>query len=141
MTIYMEIHLKIIGFILIVLASVHIIFPRYFAWKEQLKSLTLINKQMMYVHTFFIAVTTLLIGVLCALCAKDLVTTFFGHKIAFGLALFWVMRLFFQFFVYSKELWRGKIFETCVHIIFSIIWLYISIVFSLVALNTSFQLY
>lgn len=108
MTIYMEIHLKIIGFILIVLAFVHIIFPRYFAWKEQLKSLTLINKQMMYVHTFFIAVTTLLIGVLCALCAKDLVTTFFGQKIAFGLALFWVMRLFFQFLFIQKNFGEVK---------------------------------
>jgi len=134
----MEIHLKIVGFILIVLAFVHIIFPRYFSWKEQLKSLTLINKQLMYVHTFFIAITTLLMGVLCLLCAKDLVRTDFGQKIAFGLALFWIMRLFFQFFVYSKELWRGKRFETGVHIIFSILWLYISVIFSLVALNVSF---
>ncbi|TKB98374.1 hypothetical protein [Pedobacter cryotolerans] len=134
----MELHLKIIGFILITLAIVHVIFPRYFAWKEQLKSLSLINKQMMYVHTFFIAVTTLLMGVLCMLCAEELVNTSFGQKIAFGLALFWTMRLFFQFFVYSKELWKGKRFETRIHIIFSIIWLYISVVFSLVALNLSF---
>ena len=80
----MELHLKIVGFILIALAFVHIIFPRYFAWKEQLKSLTLINKQLMYVHTFFIAITTLLMGVLCILCARDLVGTAFGQKIAFG---------------------------------------------------------
>ncbi len=134
----MELHLKIVGFILVILAFVHVIFPRYFAWKEQLKSLTLINKQLMYVHTFFIAVTTLLMGVLCILCANDLVTTFFGQKIAFGLALFWGMRLFFQFFVYSKDLWKGKRFETWVHLIFSILWLYITLVFSLVALNLSF---
>ena len=131
----MELHLKIVGFILIILALVHIIFPRYFAWKEQLKSLTLINKQLMYVHTFFIAVTTLLMGVLCILCANDLITTFFGQKIAFGLALFWGMRLFFQFFVYSKDLWKGKRFETCVHILFSILWLYITFVFAMVAIN------
>ncbi|RZK33752.1 MAG: hypothetical protein EOO90_31800, partial [Pedobacter sp.] len=128
-------HLKIVGFILVVLAFVHIVFPKYFAWKEQLKSLTLINKQLMYVHTFFIAVTTLLMGVLCMLCAKDLTTTAFGQKIAFGLALFWGMRLFFQFFVYSKDLWKGKRFETCVHIIFSILWLYITVVFGIVAVN------
>jgi hypothetical protein len=134
----MELHLKIVGFILIALAFVHVIFPKYFAWKEQLKSLTLINKQLMYVHTFFVAITTLLMGVLCLLCARDLVTTEFGQKIAFGLALFWTTRLFFQFFVYSNELWKGKKFETAVHVIFSIIWLYISLVFSLVALNISF---
>jgi hypothetical protein len=131
----MELHLKIVGFILVVLAFVHVVFPRYFAWKEQLKSLTLINKQLMYVHTFFIAVTTLLMGVLCILCSNDLVTTFFGQKIAFGLALFWGMRLFFQFFVYSKDLWKGKRFETWVHIIFSILWFYITFVFAIVAIN------
>ncbi|WP_316766812.1 hypothetical protein [Pedobacter frigiditerrae] len=135
MTNSIELHLKIVGFILVVLAFVHIIFPRYFAWKEQLKSLTLINKQLMYVHTFFIAVTTLLMGVLCILCANDLLTTFFGQKIAFGLALFWGMRLFFQFFVYSKDLWKGKRFETCVHTLFSILWLYITVVFAVVAIN------
>jgi hypothetical protein len=134
----MELHLKIVGYILITLALVHVVFPRYFAWKEQLKSLTLINKQLMYVHTFFIAVATLLMGVLCVLCSKEMISTSFGQKIAFGLALFWTIRLIFQFFVYSKELWRGKKFETTVHIIFSIIWLYISLIFSLVALNTSF---
>ena len=80
MTIYMEIHLKIIGFILIVLAFVHIIFPRYFAWKEQLKSLTLINKQMMYVHTFFIAVTTLLIGVYVLYVLKIWLQHFLDRK-------------------------------------------------------------
>lgn len=53
MTNSLELHLKIVGFILVVLAFVHIVFPKYFAWKEQLKSLTLINKQLMYVHTFF----------------------------------------------------------------------------------------
>tara|TARA_R110000737_G_scaffold217581_1_gene233983 strand:- start:720 stop:905 length:186 start_codon:yes stop_codon:yes gene_type:complete len=48
----MEVHLKIIGVLLMALALVHIIFPKYFNWKEELKSLSLINKQMMTIHTF-----------------------------------------------------------------------------------------
>jgi hypothetical protein len=38
-------------------------------------------------------------------------------------------RLFIQFFGYSSKLWKGKIFETLIHIIFSLFWIYLSIVF------------
>ncbi len=52
--------MKIIGFLLITLALVHIIFPKYFNWNKELKALSLINRQMMTVHTFFIAFTVLI---------------------------------------------------------------------------------
>ena len=61
----MELHLNIIGVILILLAVVHIFFPRYFEWKEELKALSLINRQMMIVHSFFIALIVFLMGLLC----------------------------------------------------------------------------
>ena len=56
----MEVHLKIIGILLMLLALVHTIFPRYFNWKNELKELSLMNRQMMKIHTFFIAVTVFL---------------------------------------------------------------------------------
>ena len=51
----MILHFKVIGTLLMGLALVHIIFPKYFNWKEELKSLSLINRQMMTIHTFFIS--------------------------------------------------------------------------------------
>ncbi|MCU0393304.1 MAG: hypothetical protein MUE81_19505 [Thermoflexibacter sp.] len=125
----MEIHFKIIGAILIVLALVHTIFPKYFHWEEELKPLSLINRQMMKVHTFFIALVILLIGLLCFTSANELTNTALGKRISLGLGIFWTIRLFFQFFVYSPKLWRGKVFETIVHILFSLFWIYLSIVF------------
>jgi hypothetical protein len=125
----MEIHFKIIGVLLIVLSFVHIIFPGYFKWKEELSSLSLINKQMMYVHTFFIALVVFLFGMLSLTCAAELVSTPLGKKISLGLGIFWVIRLFIQFFGYSAVLWRGKVLETGIHILFSMLWTYMSIVF------------
>ncbi|MCE2961842.1 MAG: hypothetical protein ACK5UE_09460 [Chitinophagales bacterium] len=125
----MEIHFKIIGVLLITLALVHIIFPKYFNWEEELKSLSLINRQMMTVHTFFIALTVFLMGLLCLTSAYDLIETNIGKKITFGLGIFWTIRLIIQFFGYSTELWKGKKFETFIHITFSLLWAYISIVF------------
>ena len=125
----MELHLRIIGLLLTMLAFVHIIFPRYFNWKEQLAPLSLINRQMMQVHTIFIAFTVLLIGLLCMSSAHDLVTTELGRRITLGLGCFWAVRFIFQLFVYSSELWKGKRFETTVHIVFTLFWLYMTAVF------------
>jgi len=61
----MDIHLRIIGIALIILGSLHIIFPWYFNWKTELERLSLVNRQIMQIHTFFIALVVLLMGALC----------------------------------------------------------------------------
>ncbi len=125
----MEIHYKIIGMLLMLLAIVHIIFPKYFNWKEELQPLSLINRQMMVVHTFFIALTVFLMGLLCWLESTALIETDLGKTISLGMGIFWSIRFFMQLFVYSKKLWWGKTFETSVHILFSLAWIYMSVVF------------
>ncbi|MDO5973254.1 hypothetical protein Q4Q40_03585 [Flavivirga jejuensis] len=128
----MTIHLNIIGSFLIVLALIHSIFPKYFNWRIELKSLSLINRQMMTVHTFFIALIVFFMGLLCLTSSAEIIETNLGKKLSLGLCIFWVIRLFIQFFVYSSKLWKGKTFETIVHIIFLILWTYISMVFLLI---------
>ena len=125
----METHYKIIGTLLIVLAIIHVIFPKYFNWTTELKSISLINRQMMYVHTFFIALVVFLMGLLCLSSSNDLIETEFGQRITLGLGIFWATRLVVQFFGYSSKLWKGKEFETTVHILFSLLWAYLSVVF------------
>lgn len=128
----MDVHLRIIGAVLIGLALVHVVFPRYFEWKKELANLSLVNRQMMGIHTFFIALTVFLMGLLCLTATAELQTTPLGRKIALGMALFWSIRLFIQFFGYSSLLWKGKRFETAIHVIFSILWLYLTGVFWIV---------
>ncbi len=130
----MELQLKIIGVLLILLAGIHAFFPKYFNWKEELQPLNLINRQMMEVHTLFIGIVLLLMGLLCLLAANELLTTRLGKILLIGIGLFWAVRLIVQFFVYSPALWRGKKFETTVHIIFSLLWAYLTILFLAAAL-------
>jgi hypothetical protein len=125
----MELHLKIVGWSFIALAFVHAIFPRYFNWSQELKSLSLINKQILQVHTFFIALTVGLMGLLCITSANELCTTILGKRVALGLCFFWCCRFVIQFVGYSSILWLGKLFETIVHIVLSIFWLYVTLVF------------
>ena len=111
------------------LAWIHVIFPKYFNWKEELKALSLINKQIMIVHTFFIALVVFLMGLLCLTSATELIETKLGKTVSFGFGVFWIARLLIQFFGYSATLWKGKMFETSVHILFSLFWIYMSVVF------------
>ena len=128
----MELHLKIIGIFLILLSLLHLIFPKYFNWKQELSSLSLVNRQLMYVHTFFIAFMVFLMGLLCISSSKDLTSSILGKRMSLMLGVFWSVRLYIQFFGYSSKLWRGKIFETSVHILFSTFWIYLTTVFFLV---------
>ncbi len=131
----MELHLKIIGIVLVGLAVLHAFFPRHFRWKEELRGLSILSRQIMYVHTLFIALIILLMGVLCLTSASELTGTTLGKRVCLGLGLFWTTRLLIQFFGYSSELWRGKVFETVMHIVFSIFWLYLSVVFVMIWLS------
>jgi hypothetical protein len=77
----MNVHLKITGSLLISLALLHLFFPKYFKWKEELISLSMINRQMMYAHTFFITLAVFLMGILCLTSATDLSGTALGKRI------------------------------------------------------------
>lgn len=131
----MQLHLKIIGIILTALALVHIAFPKYFNWKEELSSLNLINRQMMAVHTFFIGLIVFLMGILCLTSYEEIISTNLGKKISFGLGIFWTIRLIIQFIGYSSQHWMGKTFETLIHFVFIFMWSYLSFIFWSIALK------
>lgn len=130
----MIIHITIVGILLLLLSLIHIWFPRVFKWKSNLKDLSLINRQMMYVHTFFIGLILFLMSILCLYQPVDLMTTSLGHRLCTGLGIFWAIRLVVQLFIYSSALWKGKNKETLIHILFVFLWMYLSGVFFWVGL-------
>jgi hypothetical protein len=125
----MELHLKIIGFLFVALSIIHLIFPKYFKWKDELNKVSLINKEIMQVHTLFIALIVALMGLLCIFCKEEMVRTHLGKMVCFGFGIFWFIRLIIQFFGYSSSHWKGKYFETIVHFVFALFWLYCTIIF------------
>jgi hypothetical protein len=89
------------------------------------------NRQMMYVHSFFIAFVVFLMGVLCLTSARELIHTALGKRLALGLAFFWTIRGLVQLFGYSSKIWKGRRFETAVHVVFVLLWTYLSAIFIL----------
>jgi hypothetical protein len=131
----MQTPLEITGGLLMALALLHAVFPRYFRWKEETAGLGLLTRQILHVHTFFIALTVFLMGLLCATSAGDLISSPLGRRICLGLAVFWGIRLVIQFFGYSSKLWRGKPFETFAHVAFTLFWAWLTGLFLVIAMK------
>jgi hypothetical protein len=122
-------HVHAVGVVFVVLAFVHAVFPRYFDWRRELASLSLINRQLMEVHTFFIALVVLLMGVLCLVDGEALVHTPLGRHVCLGLGVFWGARFAAQHLWYAPATWRGKRFETFMHVVFTVLWAWVTAVF------------
>ena len=52
----LTLHLQIVGLLLILLGLSHAFFNLYFGWQQELASVSLLTRQIFFVHTFFIAV-------------------------------------------------------------------------------------
>lgn len=123
-------HLKFAGWTLMFLGIAHAFFERRFGWREELSRVSLLTRQIFYVHTFFVALVVFLMGALCVFGTRGLLEpTFLARALTGALCVFWLARLFCQFFVYSRDLWRGKPFETAMHALFALGWTYYSAVF------------
>jgi hypothetical protein len=127
----LPVHLKIVGFLLIFLGLAHAGFGRHFKWKEECGRLSPFNRQMFRVHCFFIALTLVLLGTCSLVYTKALLEpTSLSRVFLTGVVIYWLCRLFIQFFVYDSALWRGQKFNTAMHVLFSIFWLYVVATYS-----------
>ena len=125
-----NLHLKIVGILLLFLAFAHVLFPRRFGWKEDFAKVSLLNRQIFYVHCFFIVLMLAMIGFLTLFYTSLLLRRDELARIVLaGLALFWAARLFIQIFVYDSKLWRGHRFNTLMHVLFTGMWSYYVAVF------------
>jgi FlaA1/EpsC-like NDP-sugar epimerase len=86
----------------------------------------------MYVHMLFIALMVFLMGMLCLTSSSEMLESKLGGKVSLALFIFWGFRFLTQFFGYSSTLWKGKKKETVIHILFSLLWTYLCVVFFIV---------
>ena len=122
--------LRIAGTGLILLAFLHIPIGKKLGWREDARKLSPVNEQVFHVHTFFLCLIIILMGLPCLFMpAIFLEKSFAGLWVSASFAVFWAMRLFFQFFVYRSDLWRGKRLETFVHYLFAMIWFSLATLF------------
>lgn len=113
------------GVLQIALALLHLAFPARFGWKQEAARMSRLNEQIFHVHTFFVCLTLVLFGIWTMVLLEDLLSAR-QRALASGIAVFWLARLYSQWFVYDPVLWRGKKFETAMHILFTILWIFLT---------------
>ena len=123
MTEALSISLRVAGVGLLFLSALHIPIGRELRWREDASRLTPANEAVFHVHTLFICLVIVMMGLPCMLePSVFLERSRAGAWLAWSFAGFWATRLYCQFFVYSSELWRGKRRETIVHCVFTVVW-------------------
>lgn len=123
-------HLQIIGILLMLLGISHAFFKRYFQWEKELATVSLLTRQVFFVHSFFIGLVVALFGALSFFYADALLQpTRLNRAILAGMATFWLCRLLAQFFAYHSAIWRGDRFRTFMHVAFTLLWCYVSAIY------------
>jgi hypothetical protein len=124
--------LRVAGAGLILLAGLHVPIGRRLKWREEALLLSPVNASIFRVHTFFICLVLIMMGLPCLVePSVFLESSHAGAWMAWSFSLFWTVRLFVQWFGYPRNLWRGKKVETIVHAWFTIVWLALALLFAL----------
>ena len=132
MTELLSIALRVAGVGLLFLAGLHIPIGRELRWREDVSRLTPVNRAVFHVHTLFICLVIIMMGLPCLTDpGVFLEPSRGGAWLSWSFAGFWAARLYCQFFIYGPELWRGKRRETVVHYVFTAIWIALTALFTI----------
>jgi hypothetical protein len=124
--------LRLAGAGLILLAILHIPIGRHLSWREDAARLTPINASIFHVHNFFICVVLVMMGLPCVFePLMFLQRSRAATWVSWSFAGFWAIRLYFQWFVYKADLWRGRRMETWIHWWFTFVWIALTSLFAL----------
>ncbi|WP_251096687.1 hypothetical protein [Streptomyces sp. Caat 7-52] len=93
---------------------------------------------MSYAHLFFIGLTCVLLGALPLALAPELLS---GGKLPSvllcGQTLFWGLRWVMEFAYFSPRLWRGHRLRTAGHVALSVLWTWVTAVFTAATLHAA----
>jgi hypothetical protein len=124
-------HLQIAGALQLLLALAHLDFARRLGWRKELAGVSLLTRQVFWVHAGFLMLVVAGFGGLSLACSEALLQKGpLPRAMLGGLTVFWTARWFCQFLVYSPTLWRGNRRRTIAHIAFAILWTYLAGVYA-----------
>lgn len=123
-------HLALTGFILLSLGAVHVLLPRTLQWSNELGGVSRLNREVSYVHCYFIGLVCMLWGLLPltagpAMLEPSPVT----RLVLLGAVIFWGSRLVIQLTVFNhhardSRAWFALSFAG------TALWLYLTVVWT-----------
>jgi hypothetical protein len=123
-------HLTLVGPILLVLGLVHVALPRVLAWQHELSGASLLNRQVSYVHCYFIGLVCVLWGLLPLVAGPDLLRPHpVTRLVLVGAVGFWGSRLVIQLGVFNRHARRSRAW-CAVSLAGTALWAYLTAVWS-----------
>jgi len=133
------VNLRAVGVFMAALVVMNLFVPRHLGWNEELKRVSLVNRQIFEVHAKFLVLILAMFAVLLLSSSEALVEpSRLSRLILGGLTLFWGLRMLAQWFYYSPATWRGNRLRTAVHYAFSAAWVYVTAVFAVAFAQVTF---
>lgn len=125
------VNLRAVGVFMAALVVMNLFVPRHLGWHEEMRRLSLLNRQIFEVHAIFIVLVLAMFAVLLLSSSDALLEpSRLSRLVLGGLTIFWGLRLFVQWGYYSPATWRGNRLRTAMHYGFSIAWIYVTAVFA-----------
>ena len=125
-------NLRLVGVFMAGLVVLNMCVPRHLRWSEELRRLSLVNRQIFEVHAIFLVVILAMFAALLLSSSEALLEpSRLSRLVLGGLTIFWGLRMLAQWFYYSPDTWRGDRLRTAMHYGFSAAWIYVTAVFGM----------
>jgi hypothetical protein len=100
----LSMHLALVGMILLGLGAVHVGLPRGLQWSDQLAGASRLNREVSYVHCYFIGLACLLWGLLPLTAGPTLLEPHpITRLVLIGAIAFWASRFVIQLAVFNHH--------------------------------------
>lgn len=123
--------LQFAGVSMVCLALAHLSFSRMLNWREDLRKLTAINRQVFIVHTVFLAIGILMLGVDCIFFSQTLTDRSQLAMVATAsFAMCWFSRLVCQLFIFTGPISENSKLEAVLRICGTSLWTFYTALFT-----------
>ena len=106
----MELLIKTGGIYNIVLVIFHLLFWRIFNWKEDLRSISFLNRAIMPVLNISLTIVFVIFSYISLVHTEELISTSLGHSLLLLMAIFWFVRSVEQVVFFGLKHWASWAF-------------------------------
>jgi len=106
----MELLIKAGGIYNIILVIFHLLFWRIFNWKEDLRSVSFLNKAIMPVLNLSLTFVFVIFSYISLVHTNELLSTSLGNSLLYFMALFWLARSLEQVVFFKLKHWGSVTF-------------------------------
>lgn len=122
-------HLRISGGLFVILGFAHVGFGKRLNWREDLAKLSVVNRQIFVLHSFYIALLLVMLGSLLLFLTDALLQPSPLSKALLGaMTLLWTIRFGVQWLFFERSIWEGHAANRRIHYLLMLFWAYVALV-------------